>query len=799
MSGGYVPGVVNGGKILTSPTTLPASESIVTLTPSGSLKAVTSLNTYDTSGTASAAVSAHVAATDPHGDRAYTNSALAGKADASHTHPTSQVVGLDSILAGKAETGHVHDLSDITGLGTAAAFDVPNTGDAGVLQVVLGSDTRLTDSRTPSAHTHSWEEISDTPTSLAGYGILDAASASHGHTIGDVSGLQAALDGKASSTHTHGVDDVLGLGTLLDGKAAASHTHTLSQVTDAGTSASKNVPSSGNAASTEVVMGNDTRLTDSRTPASHAHGNITNAGAIGSTASLPLITGASGVITVGSFGTSSGTFCQGNDSRLSDARTPVSHTHAISEVTGLQTALDGKASTSHTHAIGDVTGLQTALDGKASSSHTHLLAAITDAGTAASKNFPASGDAAAGEVVLGNDSRLTDSRTPTAHNQAWSTITSTPTTLAGYGISDAAASSHSHAISDVTGLQTALDGKASTSHSHDIADVTGLQTALDGKSSTSHNHTVDSLSNVSISGKASGDLLRWNGSNWINYPDSNFAAASHSHTFASLTSKPTTLSGYGITDAQPLDSELTALAGLTSAADQLPYFTGSGTAGVTTLTSAARSVLDDTTVAAMATTLGLGTASNVQFANLVLGSGTGSARLNIDSGAGSSSGITWKVGGVLRWLFYTTNAETGSDAGSDLVFGRAFTDAGVGIDNPITITRAAGGLITFARPLSCNSDVTIGSSLTFNDNRHIVVNTSTGTKIGTGTTQKLGFWNATPVVQPSGAAQAAVATTAATNSSPYGFTTAAQADAIVTLVNAIRTALVNTGIMKGSA
>lgn len=47
---------------------------------------------------------------------------------------------------------------------------------------------------------------------------------------------------------------------------------------------------------------------------------------------------------------------------------------------------------------------------------------------------------------------------------------------------------HGHAISDVTGLQTALDGKASTSHTHVIADTAGLQTALDGKSPTSHNH-----------------------------------------------------------------------------------------------------------------------------------------------------------------------------------------------------------------------------------------------------------------------------------------------------------------------
>lgn len=129
--------------------------------------------------------------------------------------------------------------------------------------------------------------------------------------------------------------------------------------------------------------------------------------------------------------------------------TPSSHTHAIADVTNLQTSLDakqpivsgisdteigylegvtsliqaqinGKAATSHSHAIADVTNLQTSLDGKA-------------------------------------------------------------------------ATSHSHAISDVTSLQTSLDGKAATSHTHAISDTTGLQTALDGKAATSHTHTISQI------------------------------------------------------------------------------------------------------------------------------------------------------------------------------------------------------------------------------------------------------------------------------------------------------------------
>ena len=40
------------------------------------------------------------------------------------------------------------------------------------------------------------------------------------------------------------------------------------------------------------------------------------------------------------------------------------------------------------------------------------------------------------DAVGSSDARLSDARTPTAHNQAWSTITATPTTLSGYGITD---------------------------------------------------------------------------------------------------------------------------------------------------------------------------------------------------------------------------------------------------------------------------------------------------------------------------------------------------------------------------
>ena len=49
------------------------------------------------------------------------------------------------------------------------------------------------------------------------------------------------------------------------------------------------------------------------------------------------------------------------------------------------------------------------------------------------------------------------------------------------GLAGKANTSHTHAIADTTGLQTALDGKAATSHTHAQSDVTGLTTSLSGK------------------------------------------------------------------------------------------------------------------------------------------------------------------------------------------------------------------------------------------------------------------------------------------------------------------------------
>lgn len=68
-----------------------------------------------------------------------------------------------------------------------------------------------------------------------------------------------------------------------------------------------------------------------------------------------------------------------------------------------------------------------------------------------------------------------------------------------------------------------------------------------------------------------------------------------------------------------------------------------------------------------------------------------------------------------------------------------------------------------------------------------------------GTGYYVGFYGTAPIAQRTGAAQAAVSATAAQTTTPYGFSTSTQADAIVTLVNELRSSMVALGLIKGSA
>jgi hypothetical protein len=117
---------------------------------------------------------------------------------------------------------------------------------------------------------------------------------------------------------------------------------------------------------------------------------------------------------------------------------------------------------------------------------------------------------------------------------------------------------------------------------------------------------------------------------------------SNQHAFSA-----TTLSGYGITDAQPLDADLTAIAALTSAADKLAYYTGSGTASLATLTAAARTLLAAIDAAAQRTALGLGTLATQSGTFSGTSSGTNTGDQTIDAVRTWSTAQTFGDGNLL--------------------------------------------------------------------------------------------------------------------------------------------------------
>ena len=118
------------------------------------------------------------------------------------------------------------------------------------------------------------------------------------------------------------------------------------------------------------------------------------------------------------------------------------------------------AQATHSHAIADVNGLQ---------------AALNATGDMKKSVYDADGDG-----VVDNAKKL-DGRT----------------------LAQFAPAQHSHDMSQVSGLSSALTGKADAAHSHEIADVNGLQAALDGKINTTY--TLSITGNAIVLTPSSGD------------------------------------------------------------------------------------------------------------------------------------------------------------------------------------------------------------------------------------------------------------------------------------------------------
>lgn len=134
--------------------------------------------------------------------------------------------------------------------------------------------------------------------------------------------------------------------------------------------------------------------------------------------------------------------------------------------------------------------------------------------------------------------------------------------------------------------------------------------------------------------------------------------------------------------------------------------------------------------------------------NSAFGSGAGGTNTTGSNNAffGSSAGA------------YLANGATSNQTGANSVFIGINTKAlSAGNTNQTVIgyNATGNGTNTVTIGDTTVTDNYIRGNFNVTDARNIILGTTTGTKLGTATTQKLSFWNATPIVQPTTAVAAA--------------------------------------------
>ena len=406
--------------------------------------------------------------------------------------------------------------------------------------VCEGNDARLSNARTPLAHSHKKADISDFPTSMPASDVPAWAKAANKPTY------TASEVGASPTNH--------------------NHTGTYEPAFTKNTAFNKNF---GSAAGT-VCEGNDARLSDARTPKAHTHkkseisdfptsmpasdvpawAKATNkpsytASEVGASPSNhnhagtyePAFTKKTAFNK--DFGTAAGTVCEGNDARLSNARTPLAHSHKKADISDFPTSMPAsdvpawaKAANKPTYTASEVGASPTnhnhdadyqPLGDYAEASHTHDASDITPDSTH--------------RFVSDSEKSTWNSKAAGNHNHSG----------VYQPVGSYAPSSHSHTASDITPDSThrfvtdseksTWNSKAAGNHNHDSAYQPKGSYAPSSHGHTSSEITLDATHRFvtdteknTWSGKAEGN----HNHDSVYQAKGNYAASSHTHLAADI-------------------------------------------------------------------------------------------------------------------------------------------------------------------------------------------------------------------------------------------------------------------------